>query len=65
MSLTEENQAIRVIEFDEKKKNYRTWETKFSSAVTLRGYSMMLVERDPKIIKRKKVLKDTKADKEN
>ena len=43
MSLTEENKTIRVVGFDDKKKNYRTWATKFRSAATLRGYSMILV----------------------
>ena len=40
------------------------WTTKFRSAPTLSGYSMMLVEKDPKIPKHDKVLKDTEADKE-
>ena len=40
------------------------WATKFRSAATLRGYSMIFVEKDPKIPKNNKVLKDTKVDKE-
>ena len=40
------------------------WATKFRSAATLRGYSMILVEIDPKIPKHNKVLKDTESDKE-
>ena len=40
MGLIEENKAIRVMGFD-KKKNYRTWATKFRSVTTLRGYSMI------------------------
>ena len=51
----EENKAILIIGFDDKKKNYRTWATKFNSAATLRGYSMMLVEKDPKIPKHDKI----------
>ena len=67
MSLTEENKAIQIIGFDNKKKNYQMWVTKFRSAATLRGYSMILVEKDPKIPKHDKVLKDkdTDTDKEN
>ena len=64
MNLTEENTAIPIIGFDEKKKSYRTWATKFRSAATLRGYSMIPVEKDPKIPKHNKVLKDTEADTE-
>ena len=45
MSLTEENKAIQIIGFDDKKKNYRTWATKFKLAATLRGYSIILVEK--------------------
>ena len=63
MSLTEENKAIQVIGFDTKKKNCRMWATKFRPAVTLGGYSMILVEKDP-IPNQNKVLKDTEADKE-
>ena len=63
MGLTEENQAIWVIGFDNEKK-YRMWAIKFRSGATLRGYSMILVEKDPKIPKHNKVLKDTEADKE-
>ena len=64
MSLAEENKAIRIIGFDNKKKNYRTQATKFRSEATLRGYSMILVEKDPKLPKHDKVLKDTEADNE-
>ena len=64
MGLTEENKAIWVVGFDNKKRNYRTWATKFRSAATLRGYSTMIVEKDPKIPIHDKVLKDTEADKE-
>ena len=46
------------------KKNYRMWATKFRSEATLRGYSMILVEKDPKLPKHDKVLKDTEADNE-
>ena len=64
MNLTEDNKAIRVIGFDNIKKNYRTWATKFRSAATLRVYSIILVEKDPKIPKHDKILRDTEADKE-
>ena len=64
MSLTGENKPIDVIGFDNKKRNYRTWATKSRSAATLRGYSMILVEKDPKIPKHYKILKYTEADKE-
>ena len=64
MSLTEENKVIHIVGFDNKKKNYRTWATKFRSAATLRGYSMILVKKGPNIPKHDKVLKDTEADKE-
>ena len=64
MSLTEENKAIRIIGFDDKKKNYRTWATKFRSTAKLRGYSHILVEKDPKIPKHDKVLKDNEPDRE-
>jgi len=64
MSLTEENKAIRIIGFDDKKKNYRTWATKFRSVATFRGYSTILVEKDPKIPKHDKILKDTDTDRE-
>ena len=61
MSLTEENKAILVVGFDNNKKNYRTRATKFRSVATLRGYSMILMEKDPKIPKHYNVLKDTEA----
>ena len=64
MSLTEINKAILVVRFDNKKKNCKTWATKFRSSATVRGNSMILVEKDPKIPKHNKVLKDTEADKE-
>ena len=64
MSLTEENKAIRIIGFDDKMKNYRTCATKFRSAAMLRGYSMVLVEKDHKIPKYNKILKDTETDRE-
>ena len=64
MSLTEENKAIRIIGFDDKKKNYRTRATKFRLVATLRGYSMILVEKDPKIPKHDKILKDTETERE-
>ena len=64
MSLTEENKAIRILGFDDKNKNYRTWATKFRSAAMLGGYSMILVEKDPKIPKHDKVLKDTETNRE-
>ena len=64
MSLTEKNKAIWIIAFDDKKKNYRTWATKFRLAATLRGYSTILVEKDPKIPKHDKILKDTDTDRE-
>ena len=64
MSLTEENKAIQIIGFDDKKKNYRTWATKFKSAAKVRGYSMILVEKDSKIPKHDKILKDTDTDRE-
>ena len=38
--------------------------TKFRSAAILRGYSMILAEKDSKIPKYDKVIKDTEADKE-
>ena len=40
------------------------WATIFRSVATFRGYSMVLVEKDPKIPKYENVLKDTEADKE-
>ena len=40
------------------------WATKFRSATTLRGCSMILVEKDPKIPKHNMILKDTEANKE-
>ena len=40
------------------------WATKFRSAATLRGYSMILVEKDLNIPKHNKVLKDTETDRE-
>ena len=64
MILTEENKAIRIIGFDDKKKNCRTWATKFRLAATLRGYNMILVEKDPKIPNYDKVLNDTETDRE-
>ena len=60
----EENKAIWIVGLDNKKKNYGTWATKFRSAATLRGYSKILLEKDPKIPKHDKVLRDTEADKE-
>ena len=57
MNLMEENKAIWVIGFDNKKKNYRMWATKFRSAATQRDYSMILVDKDPKIPKHNKVLR--------
>ena len=58
-----ENKAIRVISFDDKKKNYKTWAKKFLSAATLRGYNIVLTEKDPEVPKQDLVLKDTEADK--
>ena len=63
MSLKKENKEIRIIGFD-KKKNFTTLATKFRSAATLRGYSMILLEKDSKIPKHDKVLKDTETDRE-
>ena len=40
------------------------WATKFRSAAILEGYSIVSTEKDPKIPKHDKVLKDTEADKE-
>ena len=60
----EENKAIWIIGFDDKKKNYITWASKLKSAATLRGYSMILVEKEPKIPKHNKILKDTDTDRE-
>jgi len=59
----DENKAIRVISFDYKRKNYKTWAKKSLSAATLRGYNLVLTEKDPKVSKKDLVLKDTKADK--
>ena len=64
MSLTEDNKAIQVVGFDNKKRSYRMWVTKFRTPATLRGYSLILVEKKPKKSKHNKILKDTKADKE-
>ena len=61
MSLIEENKTIWAIGFDKKKKNHRTWAFKFRSVAILKGYSMILVEKGPKIPKHDKALKDTKA----
>ena len=57
MSLMEENKAIWVVGFDDKQ-NYRMWATKSRSAATLKGYNIVLIEKDPKIPKHDKVLKD-------
>ena len=57
--MSEESKAIRVISFDDKKKNYKTWAKKFISAATLRGYNIVLTENDPKVPKHNKVLRDT------
>ena len=59
----DENKAIRVISFDDKNKNYKTWAKKFLSAATLRGYNIVLTEKKTKVHKQDLVLKDTKADK--
>ena len=60
--MSEESKAIRIISFDDKKKNYRTWAKKFMAAATLRGYNSVLTADDPKVTRQSKVLKD--ADKE-
>ena len=57
--MSEESKAIRIISFDDKKKNYRTWAKKFKTAATLRGYNIVLTEADPKVPRQSKVLKDT------
>ena len=57
--MSEDSKAIRVISFDDKKKNYRTWAKKFKAAATLQGYSSVLTEANPKVPKHNKVLKDT------
>ena len=59
----DENKAIRMISFDDKKKNYKTWTKKFLLAATLRGYNIVLTETDPKVPKQDLVLKDTEVDK--
>ena len=51
-----ENKAIQVICFDGKKKNYKTWAKKFLLAKTLRGYNIVLTEKDPKVPKQELVL---------
>ena len=60
--MPEESKAIRVISFDDKKKNYQTWAKKFMSAATLRGYNIVLMEDDPKVPRQSKVLKDMDKD---
>ena len=60
MGLKEENKAIQVMGFDNKK---RITEHEQPNSGQL-GYSMILVEKNPKISKHDKVLKDTEADKE-
>ena len=57
--MSEDSKAIRVISFDDKKNNYRTWAKKFKAVATLRGYNIVLTEADPKVSRQSKVLKDT------
>ena len=45
------------------KTNYKTWAKKFISAATLRGYNIVLTEKDPKVPKHDLILKDTESDK--
>ena len=45
----DENKAIRVISFDDKKRSYKTWAKKFLSVATLRGYNIVFTEKDPKV----------------
>ena len=49
--MSEERKVIRVIGFDDKKKNYRTWAKKILAAATLRGYNSVLTAEDPKVSK--------------
>ena len=60
--MSEESKAIRVISFEDKKKNYQTWAKKFMSASMLRGYNIVLTDTDPKVLKQSKVLKATDKD---
>ena len=48
MSLTENNKAIRVVGFDDKK--LQNMGNQIWSVATLRGYSIVLRDRDPKIL---------------
>ena len=60
--MSDESKAIRVIAFDDKKKNYRAWSKKFLAAAKLRGYGSLLTADDPKIPKQSKTLKETDKD---
>ena len=60
--MSEESKAIRVISFEDKKKNYQTWAKKFMLAATLRGYNIVLFQTNPKVPKQTKVLKYTDKD---
>ena len=57
--MSEESKSIYEVNFDNKKKNNRTWAKNFMLAATLRGYNVVLIETNPKIWKQSKVLKDT------
>ena len=60
--MSKESNAIQVISFDNKKKNYCMWTKKNMSAATLRGYDIVSTEEDPKVSRQSKVLKDTDKD---
>ena len=59
----DENNAIRVISFDDKNKSYKTWAKKFLSAAILRGCNIVLTKKGPKVPKHDLILKDTEVDK--
>ena len=60
--MPEESKAIRVVIFDNKNKNYRTWAKKFMTAAMLRRYNVVLLETNPKVPRQSKVLKDMEKD---
>ena len=61
----DENKAIRIISCDDKKKNYKTWAKKFLSATIIRGYNIVLIEKDPKDLNKTWYLRTLKQIREN
>ena len=60
--MSEESKAIRVISFNDKKKNCQKRAKFFLSAALMKGYNIVVMEADPKVSKQNEVRKETDKD---